>query len=461
MAKDKNNMNLVENITGNPYVIAIIISIALAFFIYVVYMNYSNTDGLFNARTYYGEDIANYEALFKLETDDKDECIKRCNNDPMCDGVTIDIENDICLGTKDGVLRADTDRYQSWVKPVNSKSKDKFKTLIVGMVGSNESKLIKDIEITKPYYHSQFMYLFNININNWYSGFKYWKHIWHKGSDISDDETIQNIMQWDEIEKVVPEQLPGIWLSPYTNNLRIAFTVSQNKYNSEYPDHAFKQVCEGINCKITDTNTDTKHGEKNHKANYHQNYDKFEGVCRDEQGGQPNWDIYNLGFEECKNMCENDDLCQGFTQHKHRDKCIIHGQSRTSHDGSKSGTIISVGSKSVPGSANYTCYTKKNYIDQSKRDTTSDKLQYIDIPNVSVNEPFHIAVSFNDNNVEIYLNGKLTRTELINGYIVGNNGPLQINNSPDNFNGYLSHLYYYPLKADFTEVKKTYLESKE
>lgn len=453
MVKD---IRIAEDITGNPYVIAVIISIALAFFIYVVYNNYSKSDGLFNARTYYGKDISKYEPLFKLETDNKDECIKRCDNDPMCDGVTIDIENEKCMGTKDGVIRSDTDSYQAWIKPVSNKSKDKFKTLLIGMVDSDETKLIKNIEITKPYFPSRFMYLFNININNWYSGFKYWKHIWHKGSDI----TIENMMQWDEIERAVPEQLPGIWLAPYTNNLRIAFTVSQNNYNANYPEHAFQQICKGINCEITDTNTETNHGEKNHKANYHHNYNKFDGVCRDKYEGQPNWDIYNLGFEECKNKCENDELCQGFTQHKYREKCIIYGQSQIEQEGSKSGSIISSGSKLSPDSSNYTCYTKKNYIEQSKRDTLSDKLQYIDIVNVPVNEPFHIAVSFNDNNVEIYLNGKLVKTELINGYIVDNNGPLQINNNPDTFSGYLSHLYYYPLQADLTEVKKTYNESK-
>ena len=156
------NIGFAENITGNPYIIAIIISIALAFFIYVVYNNYSKSDGLFNARTYYGKDIANYEPLFKLQTDNNDECIDRCNNDPLCDGVTIDIDNEECVGTKNGVIRPDTDRYQAWVKPTRNKSKDNFKTLLIGMVDSNDTKLIKNIDITKPYFHSQFIYLFNI-----------------------------------------------------------------------------------------------------------------------------------------------------------------------------------------------------------------------------------------------------------------------------------------------------------
>lgn len=461
-----NTTGIAESITGNPYVIAIIIAMALAFFIYVVYHNYSKTDGLMNGRTYYGKDLSNYEPLFKLETDDDDECIKRCKGDPMCDGVTIDIEKELCTGTKDGEIRADSADYKAWVKPVRDKSKDKFKTLLVGMVGPDEAITIKDIEITKPYFFSQFMYLSNITINDWYTGFKYWKHVWHKGTDISDDDRINNLLQWDEVEQSVPEQLPGLWLAPYTNNLRVAFTISYDKQGSQgshETEHAFKQVCDGLNCRITDTNTGTRHGEMSHNAHYHGNYSKSEGECRDDQGGQPNWDIYNLGFEECKNMCEDDDLCQGFTLHKHRKKCTIHGQSQTSHKNSKSGTIISRGTKLTPQSTNYTCYTKNNYIDQSKRDTSSDKLQYIDIQNVPVNEPFHIAVSFNDTNVEIYLNGKLAKTELINGHIVDNHGPLQIksrgSNDSGGFNGSVSHLYYYPLKADAEEAKRTYYES--
>ena len=80
-----------------------------------------------------------------------------------------------------------------------------------------------------------------------------WRHIFHKGTDIKNG-AILDYQSWENLVKDIPNQVIGVWLAPFTNNLRIAVkttTLSNRTYGS-YAD-AFVEKCDDTgNCFITD-----------------------------------------------------------------------------------------------------------------------------------------------------------------------------------------------------------------
>tara|TARA_Y100000310_G_C20621560_1_gene783608 strand:+ start:737 stop:1399 length:663 start_codon:yes stop_codon:yes gene_type:complete len=83
---------------------------------------------------------------------------------------------------------------------------------------ASEHAMIPKSSIRKPQ-NNIYSISFDINVNQWYTRFKQWKHILHIGSTVKDDESLQ----WDS----VPIQSPGIWLTPRINNLRVVFSAQK------------------------------------------------------------------------------------------------------------------------------------------------------------------------------------------------------------------------------------------
>lgn len=248
-----------ENIFSNLYLTGIIIIISLSFVGYTIY-NYINKvkdDEIKSSSSFYGEDINIYEPLFKEQVNTINECISMCKNDIICDGITYNDKSQLCTGTKKGLLRNETSNYNAWVKPEELKlneydKKDFSKSIIVGY--TKTPKNISGLTLSNPYMLGHFSYSFNLTIYDFYKNYGSWRHVFHKGTPIDDGKLI-NYQSWENLVKDFPNQCIGVWLAPFTNNLRIAVTteIEINKNYGSY-EHAFIEKCNPNtkNCYITD-----------------------------------------------------------------------------------------------------------------------------------------------------------------------------------------------------------------
>lgn len=249
-----------ENIFSNLYLTGIILIIAFAFVGYAMYnyMNKLKEDEIKGNSSFYGEDVNLYEPLFKEQVNTINECITMCKNDIICDGITYNDKSQICSGTKNGLIRNENSNYNAWVKPQELKlneydKKDFSKSVIVGY--TKTKKNISGLTLSNPYMLGYFSYSFNLTIYDFYKNYGSWRHILHKGTSI-DDGKLVNYQSWENLVKDFPNQCIGVWLAPFTNNLRIAVTteIETNKNYGSY-EHAFVEKCNSNNkdCYITDT----------------------------------------------------------------------------------------------------------------------------------------------------------------------------------------------------------------
>ena len=94
--------------------------------------------------------------------------------------------------------------------------------------GNNPYKIM-DEDIVKPADGYNYSMAFFIYLNDYTENFKYWKHILHKGDELRNTD-ILDYTDWDQLTQDIPNQSPGIWLSPQSTLLRLSFTVEINKY---------------------------------------------------------------------------------------------------------------------------------------------------------------------------------------------------------------------------------------
>jgi len=270
MASKNNNIDLMnkselfvskkdKHIFDNIYLIAGIMIIALCFVGYAIYyyLTKNNILDILSNSSYYGSDIANYQPLFQNTVKNINDCINDCNSDITCDGITYNSNTQECLGTKNGQIRNENSNYSAWVKPPNKKietlNKDFTKAVIVGY--TKTMTVVDGKKIQNPYLLGNFAYSFNLSIYDFYKNYGSWRHIFHKGTPINTG-TILNYQSWENLIIDYPNQSIGVWLAPFTNNLRVAVTttsLADTSYGS-YPD-AFVQKCDNMsnNCYITDT----------------------------------------------------------------------------------------------------------------------------------------------------------------------------------------------------------------
>lgn len=247
------------NIFGNTYLIVTIMIIALLFVVYAVYyyIYSNNTTTILPNSSYYGSDISLYEPTFQENTKTINDCITVCQNDITCDGITYNNNTQACLGTKNGQVRNETSTYSAWVKPdnvkdPNSNDTDFSKAVLVGY--TKTMTVVNGQKIINPYMLGNFAYSFNITISDFNLNYGSWRHVFHKGTPIATG-TILNYQSWENLVKDIPIQTIGVWLAPFTNNLRIAVTTSSlaNRAYGSYPD-AFVEQCDSLTeeCYITD-----------------------------------------------------------------------------------------------------------------------------------------------------------------------------------------------------------------
>lgn len=263
------NINLTEKsgfyekpteIFSNIYLILFIFCIGLGFLGYALYTYIKSKKSLnvLENSSYYGKEISIYEPLFQVTAKRMVDCINNCEADITCDGVTYNADTEQCLGTKDGQIRNENSNYSAWVKPQSDKiasdykSKDFSKSMLIGY--TKTKTIINYKKIQNPYMIGFFSYSFNLTIYDFYKNYGSWRHVFHKGTPI-EAGTILNYQSWESLIVDFPIQCIGVWLAPFTNNLRIAVTTSSfanNTYGSS--DHAFVEKCNNLTkqCYITD-----------------------------------------------------------------------------------------------------------------------------------------------------------------------------------------------------------------
>ena len=91
------------------------------------------------------------------------------------------------------------------------------------------STTIPDSDFLEPI--SGFAISISLKITDFYNNSGSWRHIFHKGSDILNEPTIN----YNTFNKLgTNEQYPGVWLHPDNNNLRICLTTIDTTNNFEY-----------------------------------------------------------------------------------------------------------------------------------------------------------------------------------------------------------------------------------
>jgi len=248
-----------DNIFSNIYLLITVVIISLIFIGYGVYY-YISTSSQLDLKansSYYGKDITTYEPLFKETANTITDCVNMCTNDIICDGITYNTDTKYCTGTKNGQIRNETPSYIAWVKPPvlqpdTDINPDFTKSIILGYAKSN--KTINGISIKNPYTLGFFAYSFTITIYDFYKNYGMWRHVFHKGTEIN-TATKLTYQSWENLSKDYPLQTIGVWLAPFTNNLRIAVTTTSlsNTNKGEY-NNPFIQKCNCLTskCYITD-----------------------------------------------------------------------------------------------------------------------------------------------------------------------------------------------------------------
>ena len=346
----KNNSSN-DDVFNHPYILLFIGVVALGM-IYYVFSRYYTSGSIKKSYTFYGKDILEFEPVFEDNFDTAPECVNRCKRDFHCDGITFNRSNGKCTGTKNGHLREDDSNYRAWVK-TRIEDKSIFEKAKVSDYISEETR-IAGVKFPLPQGVNNFSILFWINLKDWYENFGYWKHILHKGSHM---EGRTNYTNWEDIIRVYPDQCPGLWLSPYTNNLRIAITTFAKETLREIPDEPNINYCADRSC---------------------------------------------------------------FTKH----------QSDT---------------KLTTSSTGYQAYTDPKY----------RHIEFKDIKNVPISKVVFLGLVFNDNIIEVFINGKLTETIHLYGSPVFSRGDFYAKYEKT-FRGDLYKVYYFPKDLKANEIRKLY-----
>lgn len=242
-----------DNPFNNPIMLWSLIFIAIGFIIYGLYYYYTTTSTIQSSKSYYGSELLTYTPVFKLNTEQIDPCMKRCEADPLCDGITFNKDTLTCVGTKHGLLREDDASLSAWVKPITDTNNNKNNTskILIGLAKENVSVSADKISYPgNPYVFNWSMYLY---INDHMASHGVWRHILHKGSDVPEQIDTAN---WEDVISQFPDQSVGVWMAPFNNNLRIAITTitttsaTSNNQNQQgdrntYSKHAYKHAYAG------------------------------------------------------------------------------------------------------------------------------------------------------------------------------------------------------------------------
>jgi hypothetical protein len=239
-----------------PITLGIVIILCVLFVSYAIYKHYSNDEGLKIGHSYYGLDISSYVPIFEMKTDTIEKCQNRCIKDPTCEGVTYNYDTKNCSGTDHGTLREEKKNFAAWIKPADAEEISAKSRMILSF--ADKAKYVRKDKIVPPGIQGDFCYSFYLTVYDFYHNFGTWRHIFHKGTPMKDLDATgydNNYKDWENVVADYPDQCIGVWLAPYTNNIRICYSMISNintRSNSHL--HAFMQKCNSLteDCYITD-----------------------------------------------------------------------------------------------------------------------------------------------------------------------------------------------------------------
>jgi len=231
----------------NPYILGLLIMIALGFLIYGTYTYLAGAKSVRPGQTFYGEDLLNYDPLFKINIDKIEPCMDRCAKDSLCAGITFDADTLTCVASRRGKLRTDTNNYSCWVKPpAELGTRAKTLTLLGYTSGSGR---VKARDIPMPYSPTSMTYTFVLYVDDFYANHGSWKHVMHRGTEL--DGPLKTAY-WEDVVKVCPDQYCGVWMAPFNNNIRVCITTITDKSRLDRPTypHANAQAVDPVSGRI-------------------------------------------------------------------------------------------------------------------------------------------------------------------------------------------------------------------
>jgi hypothetical protein len=238
-----NNINDIINDTPFKYkgIVFFVFLLAVGVAGYTFY-NYYVSSMLIAGYSYLSEDLKNIDYLFEHSGSTKEECLTMCQKDFLCKGLTFDASLNKCYGLRSGKLRSDEPHIYAWVKDIsNNTDKD---NLILNW--TKEYKVISHRMIPVSPLINVYALNFWITVDDWYQNYGLWRNIIYQGSELT--EKYLNTSNWGDVTNKISKQKFGVWLAPYSNNIRIVIGTKipyNNKYIAEHPAN---EVCKSKKC---------------------------------------------------------------------------------------------------------------------------------------------------------------------------------------------------------------------
>lgn len=272
-----NMIGITDDITKHPFVIIGLALTCVSIIVYIIYI-YAIANKPKKGFTYYSDDLMKMDNIFSETVQNVTECQTLCEEQPRCRGITYESDKNICIGQEFGRLRTDEDNFYAWVKPrtvdtIFNSSDQRLKSgkSIATYLKSSSRATLGSGQIAIPPLIDQFSFSFWIVIQDWYQNFSYWRHIFHKGSQIdkSENKHFKTLVyySWEKLNNDLPEQTIGAWLTPFQNNLRIAITTTTMRPFKRTYQHAHIKKCKcdtthkNCQCWTTDQTNDPMHKE--------------------------------------------------------------------------------------------------------------------------------------------------------------------------------------------------------
>lgn len=240
-------MNQANNNNDPSKYSAIIFFVFLIAVIYGGYtiFNYYYQTMVLQGYSYLSDDLKNMEYLFELENTTKEDCLQNCNTDYLCSGMTYDASTNMCYGVKKGKLRADDSHIYAWVKDKSNVEMATDDNLMVSWTKVHQVIPLKQIPV--PPFPNRYSVSLWIQIDDWYDNHALWRSVVYQGTK-PDDEL--HMTTWGDVITKIPKQRFGVWISPYTNNLRCVVGTKVPFDTGIATEHPNNKLCKGRDCYV-------------------------------------------------------------------------------------------------------------------------------------------------------------------------------------------------------------------
>lgn len=442
---------VVKEAMSETNLMIVIFTLGLGFIVYALYYYYSSSKDIARVGyTFYGKNLTDFQPIFKIEdVESSKDCVDRCRVDPICKGITYDAESKMCVGVDKGVFRKDDKRFLGWEKEETDINLFIDKTLVIGY--AETENIVDEYKLPRPPIINNYLFSFWININEWYHNFEYWKHVFHKGNM---PEVPITYREWDEVAYNYPDQNIGVWLAPFTNNMRICVTTRYEEDAYDFNCHPNTMKCKQVSKCDEQANVSVLTAYKSDKgASYRGKQNKtvsglkcqkwteqFPHKHNNTPSSKPGMGLANHNY--CRNPDDRKTIwCYTNDPQKKWEYC--------------EDTVKDVAKCDLRPSKDDCKLTDVQRNPLKKTGKVIKQLEYFDIKNISVNKPLNIAIAFQGNLMEVYTNGKLYKAIQLKGEPVYNNEKMYIKREKS-FEGAIYNLNYSPITPKLEQISLLY-----